>query len=132
MTQFNTGSEYKSKGERAIAGFLTDKKIAFDYEYPLAVIDRGQVRIWYPDFKLPKYGMIIVYFGMNGNSGYNDQLAHKKRVYDGAGIEGIYLVEQSLQGHWQEMITERIEQVQQGRLYRIQRVRGKSRLAEKV
>ena len=86
------------------------------YEYPLAIIDRGQVRIWYPDFKLPEYGMIIEYFGMNGNSQYNDQMAHKMKVYKEAGIDGIYLVESSMQGPWQEMVTERIEQVQEGKL----------------
>ena len=132
MIHFDKYLTFKSRGEREIAGFLNGQGIAFQYEYPLAIIDRGQVRIWYPDFKLTEYGMIIEYFGMNGNSQYNDQMAHKMKVYKEAGIDGIYLVESSMRGPWQEMVTQRIEQVQQGRLHRIQRARAKSRLVEKV
>ncbi len=38
-------------------------------------------KIWYPDFRLPEYGTIIEYFGMNGNGPYNNQMAHKMKAY---------------------------------------------------
>ena len=132
MTRFENYSTFKSRGERQIASYLDDQGMAYQYEYPLAILDRGQTRIWYPDFRLPEYGMIIEYFGMNGNSSYNDQMAHKMKVYKDAGIDGIYLMESSLRGPWQELITERIEQVQEGRLRKIQRHQTKATLENTV
>jgi hypothetical protein len=105
----------------------------YNYAYPLglssldenkivriAVVDRGKTKIWYPDFTLPEYGVIMEYFGMNGNSSYNDQMAHKMKVYREAGINGIYLTESTLRGPWQERIIERIEQTLEGQLRKIQ------------
>jgi len=123
MANFDKYSTFKSKGEREIAGFLDREQIAYQYEYPLAVVDRGKARIWYPDYKLPKYGIIMEYFGMNGDSSYNEQMAHKMKVYQEAGIDGIYLTELSLKGSWQEMVVERIEQTLEGKLRKIQRHR---------
>ena len=90
----------------------------------MAVKDRDQVRLWYPDFRLPRYGMIIEYFGMNGNAGYEEQTIHKIETYKQAGIEGIYMVESSFLGNWQEQILERIEQSLTGRLHSIQSKRS--------
>jgi len=115
-------SPYKSRGEERIADFLKSRDIAFQYEYPLAVRDRGQVKIWYPDFRLPEYGPIIEYFGVNGHPGYNEQMAHKISVYRAAGIDGIYLTESSFRGDWQGLILDRIEQTLEGKLRRISMV----------
>ena len=123
MTSFDKYSSFKSKGEREIAEFLRGQQIAFQYEYPLAVVDRGKTKIWYPDFRLPEYGMIMEYFGMNGDSSYNEQMAHKMKVYQEAGINGIYLTESTMRGPWQEMVVERIEQTLEGKLRKIQRCR---------
>ena len=123
MTSFDKYSSFKSKGEREIAGFLERQQIAYQYDYPLAVVDRGKTRLWYPDFVLPEYGVIMEYFGMNGNSSYNEQMAHKMKVYQEAGINGIYLTESTMRGQWQEMVIERIEQTIAGKLRKIQRHR---------
>jgi hypothetical protein len=50
-------------------------------------------------------------------------MAHKMKVYQEAGIDGIYLTELSLRGPWEEMVVERIEQTLEGKLRRIQRHR---------
>ena len=86
MASFDKYSTFKSKGEREIAGFLERQQIAYQYEYPLAVVDRGKTKIWYPDFKLPEYGVIMEYFGMNGDSSYDQQMAHKMKAYQKAEI----------------------------------------------
>jgi len=113
---------YKSKGERRIADFLKSKDIRFEYEYPLAIRDRGQTRIWYPDFRLPTYGMILEYFGVNGDAAYKERMAHKIRTYQAEGIEGIYLSESSFSRDWQRHILERIELSAAGRLRQIRSV----------
>ena len=58
---------------------------------------------------------------MNGDSSYNGQMAHKMKVYKEAGIDGIFLLDSTMRGPWQEMIVERIEQVLEGKLKQIQR-----------
>lgn len=87
----NYESSYKSKAEVQIGRFLEKSNINYKYEHPLAVIDRGKTRIWYPDFYLPRYGIIIEYFGVNGDKGYNERTEHKKEVYKASGIEGVFL-----------------------------------------
>ncbi len=127
---FDKYSSFKSKGERQIAGFLDSQKIAYQYEYPLAVVDRGKARLWYPDFRLPEYSMIIEYLGMNGNSSYNSQVAHKIEVYQEAGIDGIFLIDSTMRGQWQKTSIERIEQVCEGKLRKIKRHRASRSLGE--
>jgi hypothetical protein len=63
--------------------------------------------------------MIIEYFGMNGDAAYNEQIAHKILTYKEAGIDGIYLLESSLLGNWQEQIIGRIEQSLESKLQKI-------------
>ena len=121
MEQFDkTAREkcYKSKKEIQIARFLERNGIAFQYEYPLAVVDRGKTRIYYPDFRLPEYGMIIEYFGVNGRPDYNAQKRHKLGVYKQAGIDGLFLTEDSFQGDWPRQIAGQIEDILKNRLDR--------------
>lgn len=108
----------KSRGEVQIERLLDRNGIAYKYEYPLAVIDRGKTRIWYPDFYLPEYAMIIEYFGVNGDSGYNERTKHKVDVYKKAGIEGIFLNESSFKGDWPGKIIGRVEDILKNRLDR--------------
>jgi len=42
---------YKNWGEEQIARFLDRNGIVYKYEYPLAVVDRGKVRVYYPYVK---------------------------------------------------------------------------------
>ncbi len=72
---------YRSKAEIQIARLLDREGIAFRYEHPLAVVDRDKTKIWYPDFSLSDYGMIIEYFGMNGDPEYRKRAEHKMQVY---------------------------------------------------
>jgi len=97
----------------------------------LAVVDRGLTKIWYPDFRLPEFDTIIEYFGMNGNRSYNEQMAHKLKVYQDAGINGIYLVDSDMRGPWRELIIERIEQVLEGKLRKIQRHRANMNIEDR-
>jgi hypothetical protein len=119
MVIYERRRPYKSRGEQQIADFLESRDIAFQYEYPLAIRDHDQVRIWYPDFRLPQYGTIIEYFGVNGNPAYDEQTAHKILAYRAAGVDGIYLTEASFRGDWQGLILDRIEQILEGKLRRI-------------
>jgi len=82
-------TNYKSEGERAIAEVLTKYKIDFEYEHPLLIKDQKKndsekLRIWYPDFWLPKYSIIIEYWGLIGDSTYErgreDKIAAYKRM----------------------------------------------------
>ena len=108
--------DLKSRGEVEIAKLLERNEIAYQYEYPLTVIDRGKTRIWYPDFRLPEYGVIIEYFGVNGDSGYNARTRHKMEVYKNTGIEGVFLTEETLRGDWPTKIMSQIEDILKKRL----------------
>ena len=121
---------YRSKAETQIARLLDREGIPFQYEYPLAVVDRGQVRIWYPDFRLSDYGMIMEYFGMNGNADYHKRAEHKMQVYRQNGIDGVFLAEASFCGDWPRRILGQIEGVLEQRLERFYRSRSKLARAE--
>jgi len=107
---------YKSWGEEQIARLLDKNQIAYQYEYPLAVIDRGKTRLNYPDFRLKDFGIIIEYFGVNGDSGYDERAKHKIEVYKQSGIDGLYLTRDSLRGDWPGKILGGIEDILKGRL----------------
>jgi len=112
---------YKSWGEEQIARFLDRNKIKYQYEYPLAIVDYGKIRTWYPDFRLPEQGIIIEYFGINGNSNYDEQSRHKIQVYKKEGIDGLFLTRDSLRGDWPGKILGGIEDILKGRLERFYR-----------
>jgi len=107
---------YRSWGEEQIARLLDRSRITYQYEYPVAVVDRGKTRIYYPDFRLPEYGLIIEYFGVNGDSGYDQQKRHKIEVYKKAGIDGLFLTRDSLRGDWPKKILGEIEDILKGRI----------------
>ena len=78
-----------SWGEKQIARMFDGFGIGYFYEHPLAVVDRGKVRVWYPDFWLPNYGVAVEYFGVENSRAYSDCVDHKKEVYRDTGVECI-------------------------------------------
>lgn len=109
---------FKSKGEIQISRFLDRSGIAYLYEYPFAVVDQGKVRIWYPDFQLPEYGIILEYFGVNGKKSYDEQARHKIEVYGKMGLDGIFLTNASFKGDWPGRILGQIEGILKNRMDR--------------
>jgi hypothetical protein len=117
-------SLYKSKAEVQIARLLDREGIGYRYEHPLAVVDRGKTKIWYVDFTLPGYGMILEYFGMLRDPGYAERTRHKMEVYRLNGIDGLFLTEESMRGDWPARIISGIEGILKGRVNRFVGRRG--------
>jgi len=95
-------NKYKSKGEVAIAEILTKYNIDFVYEHPILINhteegDTEKLRIWYPDFWLPKYSIIIEYFGMVGNKNYDEGKAKKLSAYKKLDIDCISVKPSTIQ-----------------------------------
>ena len=111
-------SNFKSRGEEQIARLFDRSGIAYRYEHPAAVVDRGKTRLWFPDFYLPEYGLTVEYFGVNGNRAYDDQVRHKMEVYSANGMEGLFLTEEAFRGDWPTRIIGQIEGILSGRLER--------------
>lgn len=107
---------YKSWGEEQIARLLERNGIGHQYEYPLAIVDRGKVHLYYPDFRLPQYGLVIEYFGVNGDKDYDDRTRHKMEVYKRAGVDALFLTRDSLRGDWPAKIMSQIEGILKNRL----------------
>ena len=84
------GGEYvKSFGEKVIADFLFEHDIAYKYErnhWWSGINYRPDFTI----FKTPKCGVIIEYFGLQGESDY-DEMSQKKRAYWSAKPDWILL-----------------------------------------
>ena len=114
--QHSSRNPYRSKGEEKIARFFEKEKIRYFYEYPLAVVDDGNTKLWHPDFFLPECGLILEYFGVNGDKSYDQRTRHKMEVYKRAGIEGIFLTEESLAGDWEQGLKALIEKAMKERL----------------
>lgn len=109
---------FKSWGETQISRLLDRNNISYFYEQPTAVIDNNKTKIWYPDFTLSDYGMIIEYFGVNGQTQYDKQTHHKIKVYQDNGIEGLFLESDCFRGDWPNRILGNIETILQTRLRR--------------
>ncbi len=109
---------FKSAGEEQIARLLGRYGIPYRYEHPVAVLDRGLVRVWYPDIVLPEYGMLIEYCGRRNDPAYDAAVARKTAVYEENGLSALMLRPEDLKGRWPERILDRIEQVLAERLQR--------------
>jgi len=112
---------FKSKGETQLARLFERNRIRYFYEHPMAVVDDGKTKVWYPDFTLPDYGMILEYFGVHGDEHYLRQARRKKEVYAANGIEGLFLTEDCFKGDWPSKIMGQIEAILQGRIERFYR-----------
>jgi hypothetical protein len=106
--------QYKSHVERQIGDLLTDRRIPFIYEKPTAVMDDGKLRTWYPDFSL-RYGLLIEYFGVNGERDYLERTRHKLRVYQANQFDMIPLYPADIIPDWQKRLIERIGSVMENR-----------------
>lgn len=84
----------------------------------MAVYDRGQLRIWYPDFRLPDQGIIIEYFGIKGDPEYDKSAQRRMEVYRQNRIDGLYLTQESFHGDWPGRMLNQIEGILHGRLDR--------------
>ena len=109
-----------SRGEKQIARMLTRYGVRYVYEHPVAVLDRGRVRIWYPDLWLPDYGIVIEYAGSRADKGYVEGIEHKKAVYEEAGFPAIFLDGGSLSGGWPRKVIEKIGDIVKGRARRFE------------
>lgn len=94
-------TKYKSKGEEMIAELLEKYKIDFIYEHPLLIKqayeeDTEKLRIWYPDFWLPKYSIVIEYWGGKSEA-YNKAKQDKIKAYKDMEIDYISVYPKTLQ-----------------------------------
>ncbi len=94
--------EYKSAGEKAIAKILTDYNVDFVYEHPLLIKEQKEndgekLRIWYPDFWLPKYSIIVEYWGRENDESYERGKRAKLDAYKKLDIDCISVKPSTLQ-----------------------------------
>ncbi len=118
------GNEYLSKGEIEIAKFLDSLDIDFEYEFPIAIVEYDKAKLWYPDFYLKEYQIVVEYFGRyNYDDTYKGAAEHKKKVFKKCGIQfvPIYHINKS----WQEYLLKAISQHQETKVKKIQEVMTK-------
>lgn len=89
-TKIEDSYNFKSEGERTIAEVLNKYRIDFKYEWPILIRDdEKKLRIWYPDFFLPKYGVYLEYFGYENNTEYDNGRKRKEKIYNEMKIDVI-------------------------------------------
>ena len=95
---------YKSRGEKTIGDFLADSQIRFTYERPTLVIDKGQPKLWYPDFTLDEYKVLIDYAGVKDDPAYHYSTFYKSKVYDRNSLDYLVLTPEHLNGKWERYL----------------------------
>ena len=118
---------FRSKKESELAGMLRRYALNFRHEYPVAIADRGQLRLYYPDFSLPAQGVIIEYSGLQGSAEYDRRTEHKRRVYSELGMPVLFLAPDDFKGYWPSRILDWMESVQLHRLECLLRAKKFSR-----
>jgi hypothetical protein len=110
-------NDFKSAGERRIAELLNKYGIDFKYEPPIAVQDRqNKLRIWYPDFFLPEYGIYLEFNGFEGNPNYDNGIMLKNSAYKKNGIDIIGITPSMQNGQLENYIINQIYRIQKRRL----------------
>lgn len=97
--------------------------LPFTYEQPVAVLDDGKPRIWYPDFHLRDQGILIEYCGLTGNPDYSNGVQHKQAVYAGNGLTALLLTPDIFRGPWPDVVLGYLESVAAERLEAIRAAR---------
>jgi hypothetical protein len=105
-------TQYKSIGEQVIATFLKKNKINFVYEKKIRIADQfDKERIWYPDFYLKNYGIIIEFFGMKGDKQYDDCTKNKINLFKKRNYTLISIYPDSKEKVWQNEILDTINNI---------------------
>lgn len=118
------GNNYLSRGEIEIAKFLDSLKVEFEYEFPIAVVDYDKPKIWYPDFYLKEYQVVVEYFGRyNHDDGYKGAADHKKQVFKDCGIQFVPIYH--LKNNWQEYLLNAILTHQETKVKKMNAVMSK-------
>ena len=107
---------YRSRGEAQVGRLLDRYGIPFFYEQALLVYDRGQYRIWHPDFTLPTYaGLIVEYAGMSDVPDYMAGIQHKEQAYSANKVPAVFIYSDDLKGPgWPKTVMERIGAAEAG------------------
>jgi hypothetical protein len=107
---------YGSAGEKQIARMFAGYGVRFLYEHPVSVVDRGKVRLWYPDLWLPEYCIALEYIGMERHNGYSPGAARRKEVFDHAGIPYLTVRSSDLTGEWPKRVLNNVHAIPKERL----------------
>jgi hypothetical protein len=107
---------YRSWGEVQIARLLTRHGLAFQYEQPVAVSEHGRTRLWYPDFHLRGYGILIEYCGRPHDPAYAEGMACKRAAYAANGLTALMFTPDVFQGPWPGNMLDQVENVLAQRL----------------
>jgi len=107
----HANNRYRSWPETQIARCLDRYGVPFLYEHPLAVIDAGKLRTWYPDYQLCGYGMLIEYCGRPEDPDYAAGMARKQAVYRDNGLTALMFTPELFRGDWPARLLGRIEEV---------------------
>jgi len=91
-------------GERKIGNYLHRRRINFTYERPVAVVYQGKTKLFYPDFFLDDYHILIEYLGMNGNPQKAKLNNYKRRAYTENGYDVIEIYPRDFDGDWERII----------------------------
>ena len=73
-------------------------------------------RIWYPDFQLSGYGILIEYCGLPERPSYAAGMARKQAVYRENGLTALMVTPDQMEGDWPGRILGQIENVLMERL----------------
>ena len=93
--------------------------IPYLYEHPVAVVDQGKTRIWYPDFQLRGQGILIEYCGRPYDPAYAEGMARKDAVYAANGLTALMLTPDLFRGDWPVRVLDQIENAQVERLRKL-------------
>lgn len=100
LGRFNIYSDnkkkYRSAGERILAEVFKEGGYNFTYEPRMYVEekrdnDSDKGRLWYPDFLLEDFGIIVEYVGLVDDKDYMKGIEHKRKVYEDNGIKVVYI-----------------------------------------
>ncbi|MFQ5474672.1 MAG: hypothetical protein ACE5DM_02445 [Candidatus Nanoarchaeia archaeon] len=104
--------------ERKIGDFLDSVGIKYVYENPQLIEQdyhgKKFLRIFYPDFFLTEYGILLEFWGMHKNKEYAKGMEKKKQdyYYNWLFVVNVY----NLEGNWQQYILDKIKTVSEHRM----------------
>ena len=103
---------FESAGEKRVAEFLKKKGLDFDYQKPIIIRHDDKISIWYPDFYLNDFNIVIEYFGMVEKFSYVKSMKYKQAIFHKEKINFISIYPEMLQHtDFEEVLWEKIKNI---------------------
>ena len=100
--------------EKNVAQYLEKVDLEYKPQFPVCVIDEDDnIRIWHPDFYLPRLGLFLE---VCGSERYKKKYDYRQKIYKKNGIRVVFLHYWKNESDWKNFLWTEISSIERDRV----------------